>query len=90
MTQARREYMEFLYAMYPDLDEGYGQDEEIAFFEAHNRKVIDFADQNEAFRKRLLVWQARDGWEPICAALDLPVPETPFPHSNRRTEYHGY
>lgn len=90
MTEARRAYLEFLYALYPDLDEGYGREEEIAFFEAHNRKVIAFAEQNAAFRKRLLVWQAQDGWEPICAALDLPVPDTPFPHSNRRTEYHGY
>jgi hypothetical protein len=32
---------------------------------------------------RLIDWRAGDGWEPICAALDLPVPQTPFPHENK-------
>src|SRR5579862_763430 len=31
---------------------------------------------------RLLVWSVSDGWEPLCEFLDLPVPETPFPHLN--------
>jgi hypothetical protein len=31
---------------------------------------------------RLLVWQPSDGWEPLCDFLELPVPETPFPHLN--------
>ncbi|WP_407670127.1 sulfotransferase [Nonomuraea solani] len=31
---------------------------------------------------RLLEWQPADGWEPLCAALDLPVPDEPFPHEN--------
>ncbi len=32
--------------------------------------------------ERLLVWSVNDGWEPLCEFLDLPVPETPFPHLN--------
>ena len=28
---------------------------------------------------RLLVWSPKDGWEPLCAFLELPVPEAPFP-----------
>jgi hypothetical protein len=32
--------------------------------------------------ERLLVWAPRDGWEPLCEFLELPVPETPFPHLN--------
>jgi hypothetical protein len=36
---------------------------------------------------RLLEWQAADGWEPICRALDLPVPDDPFPWRNRRGEW---
>ncbi len=31
---------------------------------------------------RLLVWSAGDGWEPLCRFLELPVPDTPFPHLN--------
>jgi hypothetical protein len=31
---------------------------------------------------RLLVWSVRDGWEPLCEFLEVPVPDTPFPHLN--------
>lgn len=31
---------------------------------------------------RLLEWTPGDGWEPLCAALDVPVPDAPFPHEN--------
>lgn len=31
---------------------------------------------------RLLEWNPGDGWEPICAALDVDVPDHPFPHVN--------
>ena len=37
--------------------------------------------------ERLLVWEAKDGWEPICRALGLPVPDEPFPHSNTTEEF---
>jgi hypothetical protein len=29
---------------------------------------------------RLLEWDVTQGWVPLCRALDLPVPEQPFPH----------
>ncbi len=32
--------------------------------------------------ERLLVWSVGDGWEPLCEFLEVPVPETPFPHLN--------
>ena len=38
---------------------------------------------------RLLVWTASDGWDPLCAFLDLPVPSTPFPRVNDRSEFAG-
>ena len=31
---------------------------------------------------RLLVWSAAEGWEPLCEFLEVPVPDTPFPHVN--------
>jgi hypothetical protein len=37
--------------------------------------------------ERLVEWHPGDGWEPICAALRLPVPEEPFPHRNTREEW---
>lgn len=36
---------------------------------------------------RLLVWQTGDGWEPICDALGLAVPDEPFPHTNTTEEF---
>lgn len=38
---------------------------------------------------RLVEWQPGDGWEPLCAALGLPVPDEPFPHRNSREEMHA-
>lgn len=31
---------------------------------------------------QLLVFDVRDGWEPLCTFLNKPVPSTPFPNSN--------
>lgn len=36
---------------------------------------------------RLLIWRTGDGWEPICDALGLPVPDEPFPHVNSTEEF---
>ena len=32
--------------------------------------------------ERLLVWSAKDGWEPLCEFLEVPVPDQPFPQIN--------
>jgi hypothetical protein len=29
---------------------------------------------------RLLVHSAKDGWEPLCKFLGVPVPDVPYPH----------
>jgi sulfotransferase family protein len=36
---------------------------------------------------QLLVYQVRQGWEPLCAFLDLPVPDVEFPRTNNRSEF---
>jgi hypothetical protein len=54
------------------------------FYERHNERV-----RREAPADRLLEWQATDGWEPLCRALDLPVPDEPFPHVNTREEWNA-
>ena len=35
--------------------------------------------------ERLLEWDISDGWGPLCAFLEKPVPATPFPHANAAT-----
>ncbi|HUH81533.1 MAG TPA: sulfotransferase [Solirubrobacteraceae bacterium] len=32
--------------------------------------------------ERLLAWDPRDGWEPLCEFLDVPVPDEPLPRLN--------
>lgn len=32
---------------------------------------------------RLLVFDVRDGWEPLCRFLGVPVPQANFPHKNK-------
>ena len=47
-----------------------------------------FAQHNDAVQEtiapdRLLVFNVKQGWEPLCTFLDVPVPEDePFPHVN--------
>ena len=36
---------------------------------------------------RLLCWKPGDGWEPICTALGVPVPDEPFPHANTTDDF---
>jgi hypothetical protein len=48
-----------------------------AEMEQWNQAVIDTVPA-----ERLLVWNPKDGWEPLCELLDLPVPEQPLPHVN--------
>jgi hypothetical protein len=51
-----------------------------------------FTAHNEAVKaaipaKQLLVYQVKEGWEPLCAFLDMPVPSDPFPRTNDRAEF---
>src|SRR5205814_5528363 len=32
--------------------------------------------------EKLLVYEVKDGWEPLCKFLNVPVPDVPFPKSN--------
>jgi hypothetical protein len=48
-----------------------------ATFEAHNARV-----QATVPPERLLVYRVQEGWEPLCAALGVPVPDEPFPRYN--------
>jgi len=37
--------------------------------------------------ERLLIYQVKDGWGPLCAFLDVPTPTDPFPRTNDRSEF---
>lgn len=40
-------------------------------------------------KERLLEWNVKDGWEPLCEFLGKPVPDEPFPHVNAAAGWAG-
>jgi hypothetical protein len=90
ITAERRQFLDFLDAVYPDQGEGLSEESERAFFESHNRRVLEHAERDQQFGERLLVWRAEEGWEPLCRVLGLPTPDILFPHMNKSAEFHGY
>jgi hypothetical protein len=54
----------------------------MAAYDRHNETV-----RRDAPPQRLLQWQPGDGWEPLCAALGVPVPDDEFPHSNTTDQF---
>ena len=69
---------------YPWLNRIYGRDDwtfdretMLAAYTKHHERVMAY------FRGReLLVMDIRNGWEPLCAFLNCPVPIEPFPYAN--------
>ena len=51
----------------------------LAAFERHNEGVKASVPAD-----RLLVFDVRDGWAPLCRFLGCPTPPGPFPHLNER------
>ena len=59
------------------------QDKEymVSFFENRTKEII-----NTITPDRLLVYQVKQGWGPLCEFLDIPVPDINFPRVNSRDE----
>lgn len=53
-----------------------------AAYDLHNETV-----RASVPKERLLEWQPGDGWEPICTALGVAVPDEPFPHANSTDDF---
>ncbi len=50
-------------------------------FKNWNARVI-----GQVAAERLLIFNPSEGWGPLCRFLDLPEPDVPFPHANKREE----
>ena len=37
--------------------------------------------------ENLLVFNVKEGWDPLCKFLDVPEPKQPFPNVNSREAY---
>ncbi len=58
------------------------RDHAIAIYEAHNKAV-----RKAVASERLLVYDVSEGWSPLCAFLDVPLPSEPFPRTNSTAEF---
>lgn len=56
----------------------------IKFFNEWNQQVMNYVP-----KEKLLVYNVKEGWEPLCKFLNVPVPATAFPHSNTTKEFLG-
>jgi hypothetical protein len=58
------------------------RDAAMAAYDEHNAAVRAAVPHD-----RLIDWQPCDGWEPICSALGIPVPDLAFPHANTSGDF---
>ena len=58
------------------------RDAAIAAYEANVARVHATVPQD-----RLIEFDARDGWPPLCAALGVPIPDEPYPRVNTTEEF---
>ncbi len=54
----------------------------IAAYERHNEAV-----KRTIPSERLLVFEAKNGWEPLCEFLGVPMPAKPYPRNNTSEEF---
>lgn len=52
------------------------------YFRRHNEEV-----KRTIAPERLLVYEAGQGWEPLCKFLGVPVPDAPYPSENSSAEF---
>jgi hypothetical protein len=53
-----------------------------AYFHRHNQAV-----KAAIPAERLLVYEAGQGWAPLCTFLGVPIPDAPYPSENNRAEF---
>ena len=58
------------------------KDKLLSVYNAHNARVREVIPP-----ERLLVYHVKDGWEPLCRFLGVPVPEGPTPQVNSTEEF---
>jgi len=53
-----------------------------AAYERHNARV-----RASVSSRQLVEWTPGSGWDSLCAALEIPAPDEPFPHVNTTEEF---
>lgn len=96
--QARRKFVVRLTRILPVLHQFLSGMESAIWERAFQNKLEDKAHAIKVFNQhveevkrivpaeRLLIFEARQGWEPLCAFLEVPVPvNKPYPHKHNGT-----
>jgi Sulfotransferase domain len=81
---ARRRHMEMINTLIVENTFGgsLAKEHAISVFNAHNEEVRRLVPP-----ARLLVYESAEGWDPLCAFLDIPVPATPYPKVNTTDDF---
>lgn len=69
----------------------YGQFDNNFSNKSHAEKVFfEHIDDviNHVPKQQLLVYDVAEGWEPLCEFLNRPIPNEPFPHLNKKENFH--
>jgi hypothetical protein len=84
MKHARRMIDELVWEKEFD---GRFEDREYAIetFERHNEEV-----EQRVPTEKLLVYEVKAGWAPLCEFLGVDVPDEPFPHLNDTEAFRGW
>jgi Sulfotransferase domain len=61
------------------------KDQAIAVYQRHIEQVKQTIPADQ-----LLVYQVTEGWSPLCAFLELPLPSEPFPNLNQRARFNEF
>jgi len=61
-----------------------GEEKAVQFYHDHVNEVKAHVPAD-----RLLVWEVKEGWAPLCKFLDVPVPDGPFPRVNDTEKING-
>lgn len=54
-----------------------------AIFFQHINDVVTHVPKHQ-----LLIYNVAEGWEPLCDFLNVPIPNEPFPHLNKKENFH--
>jgi len=56
---------------------------EKAFYQHHDEVMKNVP------KKKLLIYDVKEGWQPLCDFLNVPIPDTDFPHLNKKENFHA-
>jgi len=71
--------------LFPSIGSSWRKSEIRKAFDAYHAKVKATVPAHQ-----LLVFEAKDGWAPLCKFLDVPMPSTPYPRVNDTAEFQAH